>query len=790
MGSSKQLKSDILHLALLMGLCSAIGVYLILTTVLITKDGAFYIEQAKQIAQDPVGVCRRYPPGYPFLLWTSHTVASWFVEEDSPMLWAYSAQTVTLLCRVLALIPLYLLGRLLVGAVNSFWALFVLVILPYPAFYGSDVLREWPYLLFLSTGLLLLYWGLATKRWRALVPVGLIAGLGYLIRPECAQLIVYAVLGLLVVRESSAIERDASSVPGPPLHLTRRFGAGLLMIAGFVVPVVPYVHASGRLVPHQLRPSISNLPPVLSAIGSKPAADDPLEFEIRVGERLELPIRAADPDGDSLAFSLASVPMGSRPAYAFRSTAVGGEFWTLSEREKEQLVTVYGEAWDCEGIAWYAYARPDARSGLQPVYRFWSPTRQRHFFTISESEKEALVAESTGDSWIYEGPVFYAFAEGDHPADAATVYRFWDEGRGYSWATTLPAGTEAQKETIAWYAYSAGEPPAGAGIENGVFRWRPDRGQEGEHLLNIIVADGELPCSQLMVVRVIDAGSAGPRQQGNGLRQACIGAGIALSVQMGLPDSDARVLLRIVQDTIFRNLVRAVDEVLDGLGEDFMIIPVLPWILGLCYGLRGRAKSLERVLILAVLVVNIGLMLSRNIWIAPGSARRYCIPMIALTIFYLPAGLDVMTRVLNRIYTFRGRLAGFGDERRPPWFYLLLVGGVVLCTPKLIFTPLRADKAGYRAAGEWLRHNAAVGAVVAEPDRRISFYAERSALLYELYPNWRRADYVVKIAGRDRMQTPEGWMQMYSVAVGPEDDRELIVYGRTIAGEDSTTGIR
>ncbi len=184
-----QLKSDVLRLAFLLGLCSAIGVYLILTTSLITKDGVFYIEQARLIALDPAAVCRRYPPGYPFLLWASHEMASLFVEGDSPMLWAYSAQAVTLLCRVLTLIPLYLLGRLLVGAVNSFWALFVLVILPYPAFYGSDVLREWPYLLFLSTGMLLLYWGLTTRRWWVLGLVGLDAGLGYLIRPECAQLI-------------------------------------------------------------------------------------------------------------------------------------------------------------------------------------------------------------------------------------------------------------------------------------------------------------------------------------------------------------------------------------------------------------------------------------------------------------------------------------------------------------------------------------------------------------------------------------------------------------------------
>ncbi len=140
-----------------------------------------------------------------------------------------------------------------------------------------------------------------------------------------------------------------------------------------------------------------------------------------------------------------------------------------------------------------------------------------------------------------------------------------------------------------------------------------------------------------------------------------------------------------------------------------------------------------------------------------------------------------MTRALNRIYTFRGRLAGFGAERRPPWFYLLMVGGVVLCTPKLISTPLRADKAGYRAAGEWLARNTPAGAAIADPDRRICFYADRPGLIYERYPNWRKADFVVVVAGSDSTQAPQGWTQVYSVAAGVENEAKLIIYAAPAA---------
>lgn len=764
MGRGEQFKSDVLRLAFLMGLCSVIGVYLILTTTLITKDGAFYIEQAKQIAQDPSGVCRRYPPGYPFLIWAGHAIASRFAEGDSPLLWAYSAQAVTLLCRVLTLIPLYLLGRLLVGSVNSFWALFVLVILPYPAFYGSDVLREWPYLLFLSTGLLVLYWGLATGRWWTLAPVGLVAGLGSLVRPECAQLILYAMLGVIVASRSASVANRLHSRPVPLVAI-------LPAIIGFVAAIVPYVRAGGALVPHQLRPASVNMPAVISAIGPEAASNAPLRFEAPVGELLELPIQAADPDDDPLTFSLAGSPVGSRPVYRFRST-VASPFWTLVEDEKDRLIASHRKTWKYEGIAWYAYARPDMVPGLLPVHRFWSPAQSRHLFTMSESQKQALLAESAPERWIYEGVAFYAFGRDNPPANTIGVHRLSDPTQGHSWTTTPPAEDDVRSSLIAWHAHPAQDPPTGARIEDGVFRWRPAPDQTGEHQINIIVTDGELSCCQLILVRVLDTSPAGRGLQGS-----------RIPALVGVSGFNGGALRSVVCWVPLRKAATATDELADGLLDNFMIIPVLPWILGLWVHLKSRASRLERTLILAVLVVGAGLVIGRSVWLPSGSARRYSLPLIALTIFYLPTGVDVMARVLNRVCTFRGRLAGFGVERRSLWFYLLLLGGVVLCAPKLIGTPLRADKSGYRSAAQWLRENTPAQAVIADPDRRIAFYAGREAILYERYPDWRRADFVVAIAGQAGVQTPKGWERVYSVAVGPQEARELVVYARPPASQ-------
>jgi hypothetical protein len=47
-------------------------------------------------------------------------------------------------------------------------------------------------------------------------------------------------------------------------------------------------------------------------------------------------------------------------------------------------------------------------AALSPVYRFWSNTFLGHFYTISEYEKDYVIA-TWPDTWTYEGPVFYAY---------------------------------------------------------------------------------------------------------------------------------------------------------------------------------------------------------------------------------------------------------------------------------------------------------------------------------------------------------------------------------------------
>ena len=232
-------KRDLVHIAILAAIALVIGVYLIATTVLIAKDGVFYIERAQQFASDPINIIKRHPPGYPFLILIAHELVMLFDKSSSVFTWIYSAQSITLLCRLLALIPLYFIGKLLVGGKNSFLAIFILVILPHSAKYCAEVLREWPYILLLATGLFFLLWGAKSGRWWVFGLAGLSSGLGYLIRPESAQLIVYGLLWI-------TISMFRPKVWG--VSRCRILTALALLFIGFAVPAAPYMKCTGQLI--------------------------------------------------------------------------------------------------------------------------------------------------------------------------------------------------------------------------------------------------------------------------------------------------------------------------------------------------------------------------------------------------------------------------------------------------------------------------------------------------------------------------------------------------------------
>lgn len=144
--------------------------------------------------------------------------------------------------------------------------------------------------------------------------------------------------------------------------------------------------------------------------------------------------------------------------YRFWSPAQGTHFYTMSEAEKEKLLTQYPKVWVYEGVAYHAY--PDATdSNARPVYRFWSPTLFTHFYTISRDERDKLIDKFSA-VWAYEGVAFHAFPVGGEPDWAKPVYRFWSAVNETHFYTI--SESERDKlladpatwiyEDIAWYA--------------------------------------------------------------------------------------------------------------------------------------------------------------------------------------------------------------------------------------------------------------------------------------------------------------------------------------------------
>jgi predicted phosphodiesterase len=131
---------------------------------------------------------------------------------------------------------------------------------------------------------------------------------------------------------------------------------------------------------------------------------------------------------DQPALSAANLPSGATAVFRFWSPSCSRHFYTLDEVEKTQFQTRYASTWTCEGPVFRAFrTRSDER--LAPVHRFWSGLLNTHFYTVDEQEAYGLILNRS-DVWTYEGIVFYAYPAGRQPAGTVPVHRFWSGSLG------------------------------------------------------------------------------------------------------------------------------------------------------------------------------------------------------------------------------------------------------------------------------------------------------------------------------------------------------------------------
>jgi predicted outer membrane repeat protein len=159
---------------------------------------------------------------------------------------------------------------------------------------------------------------------------------------------------------------------------------------------------------------------------------------------------------------------GLGPVYRFWSATEGRHFYTISSTERDQYLARPND-WQLECVAFYAFYVP-AVANLKPVYRFVAPSVDSHFYTISEDDRQR-VQRNWPDYWTYEGVAFYAYPAGQQPFGALPVYRFWSDYLGSHFYTIDENEKNRviqnypgiwQFEGIAWYAYAQPSLPGSA----------------------------------------------------------------------------------------------------------------------------------------------------------------------------------------------------------------------------------------------------------------------------------------------------------------------------------------
>jgi hypothetical protein len=237
-------KTDFKNIAIISAIILVIGIYLITTTVLIAKDGTFYIDCAKQFSTNNfIQAVDNIPaaPGYPFLIYLMYKTISVFTNVDSLQRWIVSAQTVSLFSKLIASIVLYFIGSFLVSRKAAFWGVLILSVLSDSAEYGSDALTEWSYIMFLAFGFLMLLWGSRFRNIWMFALAGAAAGICYFVRSEGCQLIFYGSVWLTycIIRPKNYISRP------------KAIAALVLLTAGFAITTFPYMLSQGYVFPDQ-----------------------------------------------------------------------------------------------------------------------------------------------------------------------------------------------------------------------------------------------------------------------------------------------------------------------------------------------------------------------------------------------------------------------------------------------------------------------------------------------------------------------------------------------------------
>jgi peptidoglycan hydrolase-like amidase len=127
---------------------------------------------------------------------------------------------------------------------------------------------------------------------------------------------------------------------------------------------------------------------------------------------------------EGAAFYANTTPVASSiPVYRFYNRALDKHFFTVSEEERNTLQYTHPE-WGhvYEGIGFYAFPAP--AQGLIPVYRLYNRKTDNHLYSLSEEEKTLITVTHPEWGYVYEGIAFYTYPY--QSSGTVPVYRFYN----------------------------------------------------------------------------------------------------------------------------------------------------------------------------------------------------------------------------------------------------------------------------------------------------------------------------------------------------------------------------
>lgn len=111
--------------------------------------------------------------------------------------------------------------------------------------------------------------------------------------------------------------------------------------------------------------------------------------------------------------------------YRFYSPTFRGHFYTADPTERDKIIQQWSRDWTFEGERYAAFLTQSP--GTVPLYRFWSDRYKGHFYTADEAEKDFVLANWSG-TWSFEGIAYYVYPAGSNAADSIPMFRFWGPG--------------------------------------------------------------------------------------------------------------------------------------------------------------------------------------------------------------------------------------------------------------------------------------------------------------------------------------------------------------------------